>query len=84
MTNDLKPTHGVLRQEILDASLALIDNSPHGEVSGADVARHIGISLNDQASSARLYHAFKAVHDSGYLRCYFPGGMQLPLGIRRP
>ncbi len=80
MANDLKPTHGVLRQQVLDASLVLIDQSPHGEVSGEDVANYVGINPSDP----QLYHVFKAVDEQGYLRCDFSGGMKLPWAIRRP
>jgi hypothetical protein len=75
--------HGQLKERAIATSLRLIDESQHGETSGEDVARALGLDLGDQPKVMQLYHALFAAKDEGLLRCDFPGGMGLPYRIRR-
>ena len=73
-------SHGDLKQQVIATALRLIDESEHGQIEGADVAQALGIDPSDSA----LYSAFREACDQGYLRCDFPGGMEIPGMVRRP
>jgi hypothetical protein len=73
-------THSDMKQQVIDTSLRLIDESERGQIEGSEVAEDLGMDPEDSA----LYNAFREACDQGYLRCDFPGGMQIPHMIRRP
>jgi hypothetical protein len=75
-------THGELREQVIKTSLSMIDESRHGETTGEDVARELGIDITDNEARSALYDTFFAVKDT-YLDCSFPGGMVLPYRVRR-
>lgn len=77
------PTHAELKKQAIETARQLIDDSPDGQTTGEDVARALGIDLNDDPAVNQLYHALFTANDEGSLRGDFPGGMQLPYRIRR-
>jgi hypothetical protein len=62
-------SHGELKQQVIETSLRLIDESEHGEVSGEDVAHELGMD----PKTPELYDAFRVANDQGSLSCEFPG-----------
>jgi hypothetical protein len=72
-----------LKQRAIESANRLIDNGVDGQTTGEAVARDILIDLNERSEVVQLYHAFKAADEEGSLRCTFPGGMELPVRIRR-
>jgi hypothetical protein len=54
-------THSDLKQQVIDTSLRLIDESEHGQIEGSDVAEELGM---DPEGSA-LYNAFGEACDQG-------------------
>lgn len=73
-------THAELKEQVIQTSLRLIDQSSHGQIQGEDVAVELGIDPND----AMLHSAFHAACDHGDLLCDFSGGMDLPTTVTRP
>jgi hypothetical protein len=77
--------HGELRDQIITTAFRLIEQSEHGQVDGEDVVRELGLDVKaGEAGYGSLYSAFRSACDEGYLRCEFPGDMELPVMIRRP
>jgi hypothetical protein len=67
-------------REVVETSIRLIMESPHGQIEGVDVARELGREDDD----TELYYAFQEAKNRGQLDIYFPGGMAMPGMIRRP
>ncbi|HEX2071177.1 MAG TPA: hypothetical protein VHF90_05965 [Thermoleophilaceae bacterium] len=65
---------------VIESSKRLIDLSPHGETSGAEVAADLGRSVEDDG----LVHAFNEAERRGDLKIFYAGGGELPESVSLP
>jgi hypothetical protein len=70
-----------LTREVIEISVRLIEEDRAGQIDGSEVASKV---RRADIADIDLYYAFKEAQRQGVLTMYFPGGMVLPVLVRRP